>query len=88
MTQVKKEKKVKEKYTKELLIFEVFAALLAAVFVFPILMIINFSFKTKQELYMDPPLSFPGAFRFDNFENAVVKLHLDMEQLSLLMNTP
>lgn len=87
MTQVKKEKKVKEKYTKELLIFEVFAALLAAVFVFPILMIINFSFKTKQELYMDSPLSFPGAFRFDNFENAVVKLHLDTAFMNSLFYT-
>ena len=87
MAQTKKEKKVREKYSKELLIFEIFAALLAAVFVFPILMIINFSFKTKPELYMDPPLSLPSAFRLDNFQNAVVKLHLDTAFLNSLFYT-
>lgn len=87
MAHVKREKEVKEKYTKELFVSEIFAALLAIVFVFPILMIINFSFKTKAELYMDPPLSLPSEFRFDNFKNAVVKLHLDTAFLNSLFYT-
>ena len=87
MARAKKEKEVKEKYTKELFIFEVVSIVLAAIFVFPILMIVNFSFKTKSELYMDPPLSLPSAFRLDNFKNAVVKLHLDTAFLNSMFYT-
>lgn len=66
----------REKYTKDLLIAQIIATVLAVFFLFPILMIINFSFKTKQELYLSNPLSLPGSFRLDNFINAVEKLHL------------
>lgn len=87
MAHAKKEKEAKEKYTKELFISEIFAVLLAIVFAFPILMIVNFSFKTKSELYMDPPLSLPSEFSFDNFKNAVLKLHLDTAFLNSLFYT-
>ena len=72
-----RKKRIKEKYTKDLIGMQILATVLAILFAFPILMIINFSFKTKAELYMDPPLSLPSAFRIDNFINAIEKLHLN-----------
>ena len=84
---VHKEKKIREKYTKEMLGMQVIATALAIIFAFPILMIINFSFKTKAELYMDDPLSLPSAFRLDNFVNAIEKLHLNTAFLNSLFYT-
>lgn len=76
MRKKRTDEKVKEKYTKDLVLLQMLATLLGIVFIFPILMIINFSFKTKSELYMDNPLSLPSAFMLDNFITAIEKLHL------------
>lgn len=77
----------KEKYTKETFTVQIIVTLLAFFFAFPIFMIINFSFKTKAELYMDSPLALPEAFRLDNFVNAIEKLHLGTAFLNSLFYT-
>lgn len=42
----------------------------------PILIIINYSFKTKKELYLNSPLSLPEKLNFENYVNAFKKLDL------------
>ena len=46
------------------------------VFLAPILIIINYSFKTKKELYLNSPLSLPESLNFENYVNAFKKLDL------------
>ncbi len=48
----------------------------AILFIAPILIIINYSFKTKKELYLNSPLSLPGSLNFQNYINAYKKLDL------------
>ena len=66
---------------------QLLATAIGVLFLFPILMIVNFAFKTKKELYLDNPLSLPGDPTFDNFINAISKLHLDTAFLNSLFYT-
>ena len=49
---------------------------LALLFLTPIFIIINYSFKTKKELYLNSPLSLPESLNFDNYIKAFDKLDL------------
>lgn len=55
---------------------QIIAAVLAAFFIFPIMVIINNAFKTKQELYFNSPLSLPANIDLTNFTTAWNKLDL------------
>lgn len=55
---------------------QIFMTVLALIFLVPILIIINYSFKTKKELYLESPLSLPGSLNFENYEKAFDKLDL------------
>ena len=55
---------------------QVVVVALALVFLFPILMIFNYSFKTKKELYLGSPLSLPSSLNMDNYKLAFDKLNL------------
>lgn len=48
----------------------------AAFFAAPVLIIINYSFKTKKELYLSNPLAIPKSLYFDNYITAYKKLDL------------
>ncbi len=48
----------------------------AAVCLFPVFMIINYSFKTKREIYIGNPISIPQKLNFDNYKNAFEKLNI------------
>lgn len=84
---MRKKQKEKKKYTKGDVALQIFVILLGIVYVFPIWMIVNFSFKSKIELYMDNPLSLPSELRFENFTTAIEKLHLNTAFLNSIFYT-
>lgn len=74
-------KKIKEDvpsqpYTKSTLIIQILMSLCAVAFMAPIFMILNYSFKTKKELYLSSPLALPESFSLDNYVQAFKKLNL------------
>ncbi|WP_027292508.1 carbohydrate ABC transporter permease [Robinsoniella sp. KNHs210] len=74
-------KKIKEDtpsqpYTKSTLIIQIIMSLCAVAFMAPIFMILNYSFKTKKELYLSSPIALPENFSLDNYVQAFKKLNL------------
>ncbi len=57
-------------------VMQIFMTIAAIGFLVPILMVVNYSFKTKQELYTTSPLSLPAALNFDNYVTAFKRLDL------------
>lgn len=66
----------KKKYIKGTLGMQVLVFLASILFLSPLLIILNYSFKTKKELYVGSPLALPQAPTFDNYENAIERLSL------------
>lgn len=79
--------KRKHKVSPGTALLQLLAAAISVFFVFPILIIINNAFKTKQELVLNPPLSMPGSFQLDNFFTAWKKLDLALAFLNSLTYT-
>lgn len=63
-------------YTKATFVTQIIMTILAVLFISPILIIINYSFKTKKELYLTSPLSLPSSFQMENYRKAFDKLDL------------
>ena len=78
---------IRKKFRIQKVLLQLLATAIGVLFLFPILMIVNFAFKTQKELYLDNPLSLPGDPTFDNFINAISKLHLDTAFLNSLFYT-
>jgi raffinose/stachyose/melibiose transport system permease protein len=55
---------------------QVFLTIMAALFFAPILIIINYSFKTKRELLLSNPLALPEGLYWENYASAFRKLNL------------
>lgn len=74
----KKEKQEAEvqQYTKGSVIVQIIMTVAAALFIAPIFIIFNYSFKGKRELYLNNPLSLPEKLNFDNYIAAYKKLDL------------
>ena len=77
----KSRKKEKEEipaqpYGKGTLVVQVIMSIAALLFVAPIFIIFNYSFKGKKELYLSSPLAFPESLNFDNYAAAYKKLDL------------
>ena len=72
----KEENRDHQPYTKTTAIIQVIMTIALVVFLAPILIIINYSFKTKKELYLNSPLSLPEKLNFENYVNAFKKLDL------------
>jgi len=58
------------------IVSQVFITIAALFFLTPILIVINYSFKTKKELYLGNPLSLPKNFSFNNYITAIKKLNM------------
>lgn len=71
-----KEKISPQPYTKSTLITQILMSIMALLFVAPIFIILNYSFKTKKELYLTSPLSLPSGLNFDNYLKAFDKLNM------------
>ncbi len=66
----------RQPYTKSTFVVQIIMTIAAVLFLAPILIIFNYSFKTKKELYLNSPLSLPQSLNFDNYINAFKKLDL------------
>ena len=77
----------KEKYTVGTLITQIFMTIVSILFFIPIIMVINYSFKTKKELYLSNPLALPESFYFENYITAYKKLDLSTTFLNTLIYT-
>ena len=78
---VRKKKKDEEMavstpYTKATFLVQVIMTVLAVLFIAPLVIILNYSFKTKKELYLNSPLSLPDSLNFDNYIKAFNKLNM------------
>jgi len=71
-----KEEVPSQPYTKGTLLVQIVMTVIALLFIAPILIIFNYSFKTKKELYLTSPLSLPSSFNLANYEKAFDKLDL------------
>lgn len=63
-----------QKYTGGTLILQILMTLVALLFVAPLFIIINYSFKTTKELYISNPLALPQSFSVENYIRAFQKL--------------
>ena len=83
----KKEEAVFTPYTKSTLITQVIMTIMAILFLTPLAIIINYSFKTKKELYVNSPLSLPESLQFDNYVKAFDKLNMKVTFVNTLFYT-
>ncbi len=72
------EMKEKVKFTPALWITQLVMLGASALFLAPLLIILNYSFKTKKELYVGNPLALPQSLNLTNYENAYKKLNLEV----------
>ncbi|MHB8130010.1 MAG: carbohydrate ABC transporter permease [Mobilitalea sp.] len=71
-----KDQPVKQPYTIATLWIQIVMTVVAIAFMAPIFIVINYSFKTKKELYLSNPLSLPQSFNLDNYAKAFDKLNM------------
>ena len=84
----KKQKEVViEPYTKGKLAIQIGMTIIAILFIAPLFIILNYSFKTKKELYLTSPLSLPSTFNFDNYVKAFQKLNMGTTMLNTFLYT-
>lgn len=87
-------KKKKEKefvpsqpYTKGTLVVQIIMTFAALLFIAPLFIILNYSFKGKRELYLSSPLALPESLNFDNYAAAFKKLDLGTTFVNTLFYT-
>lgn len=89
---IMKRKKEKEfvpsqPYTKGTLVVQIIMSLAALLFIAPLFIILNYSFKGKRELYLSSPLALPESLNFDNYAAAFKKLDLGTTFFNTLFYT-
>lgn len=72
----KKRKPLGKPYTTANLVTQILMTVVIVLFLIPIFMIFNYSFKTKKELYLASPFALPESLNFDNYLTAYDKLDL------------
>ena len=75
------------RYTLGTLILQLGMTAVAAVFALPVLIVLNYSFKTKRELYLNSPLALPQAPSWDNFKSAIDRLSMGTTFLNTVIYT-
>ena len=73
MTRPKKEK---TETGKGSWIVQLLMTVVALIYIFPLFIIVNYSFKSKKELYMSSPLALAKSFNLDNYIKAFEKLNM------------
>lgn len=63
-------------YTKTTLVTQIVMTVFALLFLAPLFIIVNYSFKKKKELYLGSPLSLPQSLNLENYKKAFDKLDL------------
>ena len=82
-----KEEKIRQPYTKTTAVVQVLMTMLAALFLAPLFIIVNYSIKTKKELYINSPLSLPQSFQLDNYVKAIDKLNMGTTYINTFIYT-
>lgn len=82
-----KEEVLSQPYTKGSLVVQILMTVVAFLYIAPILIIINYSFKTKKELYLTSPLSLPSSLQLENYKKAFDKLDLTTTFTNTLLYT-
>lgn len=82
-----KEEIIRQPYTKTTAVVQVIMTALAALFLAPLFIIVNYSFKTKKELYINSPLSLPQSFQLDNYVKAIDKLNMGTTYINTFIYT-
>ena len=82
-----KEEKIRQPYTKTTAVVQVLMTMLAALYLAPLFIIVNYSFKTKKELYINSPLSLPQSFQLDNYVKAIDKLNMGTTYINTFIYT-
>ena len=72
----KKETAPAQPYTKATAAVQAIMTVVALLFLAPLFIIVNYSFKTKKELYINSPLALPQSFQLDNYAKAIDKLNM------------
>ena len=76
MKRKEKKEKIRKRYSKGMLVTQIFMTIAALFFISPLFIIVNYSFKGKRELYLNSPLSLPESINFDNYIEAFRRLDL------------
>ena len=80
MSRKGKEPKIREKkrFTPALWATQFVMLGMSVLFLAPLMIILNYSFKTKKELYVGNPLALPQSLNMTNYETAYKKLNLEV----------
>lgn len=87
MNDEKKELKTSQRYTKTSLIIQLVMTVVAVLYLFPLVIILMYSFKTKKELYLNSPLALPQSLNFENYIKAFDKLNMKATFINTLFYT-
>lgn len=87
LTKKEKEFIPSQPYTKGTLIVQIIMTIAAILFIAPLFIILNYSFKGKRELYLSSPLALPESLNFDNYAAAFKKLNLGTTFMNTLFYT-
>lgn len=76
-----------KKEQKGNLVVQILMTVVALIYLFPLFMIVNYSFKSKKELYLSSPLALPKSLNFDNYVKAFEKLNMKATLLNTFFYT-
>ena len=68
-------------------VVQIIMTIVALIYVFPLFVILNYSFKTKKELYLESPLALPKEWNLDNYVKAFDKLNMQTTFVNTLLYT-
>lgn len=76
-----------KRYTGYTFLTQMIVLVLAILFIAPLFIILNYSLKTKKELYVGDPLALPQSLNVQNYINAYNKLNLSVTFMNTLLYT-
>ena len=86
MKEMKREH-VPEKYTRKTLVLQIIMTVLAGIFLLPVFIVLNYSFKSKKELYINSPISLPESLYLENYKKAFDKLDMGTTFFNTMLYT-
>lgn len=84
---MKKKKEIGKRYTKGNLVVQILMTVVALLYLAPLAIILNYSFKTKKELYLNSPLALPQSLNLENYVKAFDKLNMKATFFNTLFYT-
>ncbi|MBQ9361135.1 MAG: carbohydrate ABC transporter permease [Lachnospiraceae bacterium] len=76
-----------QRYTKGTFAIQAVMTVIGIAFLLPILIVFNYSFKTKRELYLTSALTLPSSLQMENYRKAFDKLNLSTTFFNTLLYT-